>query len=104
MDKAWNLTVAQTLFSLHIYKQNNTLLLSATYLSQNIYPVIYILKRPSRINSRLKNLVQDVPVDDWTKHDGLKRLTQTEKGTSRSSCIQDIDDADYTIKLYLLNS
>ena len=33
-------------------------------------------------------------VDDWTKHDGLKRLTQTEKGTSRSSYIQDFDDED----------
>ena len=42
-------------------------------------------------------------VDDWTEHDGLKRLTQTEKGTSRSSYIQDFDDEDYTIKLYPLN-
>ena len=29
---------------------------------------------------------------------------QTEKGTSRSSCIQDIDDEDYKIKIYPLNS
>ena len=37
---------------------------SATYLSQNIYPVICILKRPSRINSTLKYPVYDVQVDD----------------------------------------